>query len=253
MQEGASDPKDLKNKTGSICYNRRLPTQTKPTWPIRKPACKSGALFWIRGVFSRKPILGNANLFKKVLFTIFAPLNRPSPNQQSDGFPLEFLWKGPQRELRTLSQTCEQTLQKKWTNRIMNKRAFLKFYFKTKKNLCAKIADLSGTTDSFSEPLTSGDLLKPLNYCCDPGRHLQECPGAKAGKCPKVCFLECLWAPGSECHKERTKECFLGSQHPSPNVKTFCKLEPQIWLEKLSHHVMPKVLVLKVRGRHVER
>ena len=24
---------------------------------------------------------------------------------------------------------------------------------------------------------------------------------------------------------------FLGSQHPSPNVKTFCKFEPQIWLE----------------------
>ena len=23
----------------------------------------------------------------------------------------------------------------------------------------------------------------------------------------------------------------LGSQHPSPNVKTFCKFEPQIWLE----------------------
>ena len=44
----------------------------------------------------------------------------------------------------------------------------------------------------------------------------------------------------------------VGSQHPSPNVKTFCKFEPQIWLE-LSHHVMPKVLVLKVRGRHVER
>ena len=24
---------------------------------------------------------------------------------------------------------------------------------------------------------------------------------------------------------------FFGSQHPSPNVKTFCKFEPQIWLE----------------------
>ena len=23
----------------------------------------------------------------------------------------------------------------------------------------------------------------------------------------------------------------MGSQHPSPNVKTFCKFEPQIWLE----------------------
>ena len=49
----------------------------------------------------------------------------PPPNQQSDGFPLEFLLKGPQTELRTLSQNCEQTLQKLRTNRIMNKRAFL--------------------------------------------------------------------------------------------------------------------------------
>ena len=23
----------------------------------------------------------------------------------------------------------------------------------------------------------------------------------------------------------------MGSQHPSPDVKTFCKFEPQIWLE----------------------
>ena len=26
----------------------------------------------------------------------------------------------------------------------------------------------------------------------------------------------------------------MGSQHPSPNVKTFCKFEPQIWLEILT-------------------
>ena len=43
----------------------------------------------------------------------------------------------------------------------------------------------------------------------------------------------------------------LGSQHPSPNVKTLCKFEPQIWPEIITTHVMPKVLVLKVRGRHV--
>ena len=35
--------------------------------------------------------LGNACLFTKLLFTIFVPLNPPLPNQQSDGFPLEFL------------------------------------------------------------------------------------------------------------------------------------------------------------------
>ena len=27
------------------------------------------------------------------------------------------------------------------------------------------------------------------------------------------------------------KKTRMGSQHPSPNVKTFCKFEPQIWLE----------------------
>ena len=36
----------------------------------------------------------------------------PPPNQQNDGFPLEFLLKGPQTKLRTLSQNCEQSLQK---------------------------------------------------------------------------------------------------------------------------------------------
>ena len=60
------------------------------------------------------------------MFTIFVPLNPPLPNQQSDGFPLEFIVKGPQTELRTLSQNCEQTLQKLRTNRIMNQQVFLK-------------------------------------------------------------------------------------------------------------------------------
>ena len=44
----------------------------------------------------------------------------PPPNQQSDRFPLEFLFEGPQTELRTLGQNCEQTLQKLRTNRIMS-------------------------------------------------------------------------------------------------------------------------------------
>ena len=72
-------------------------------------------------------ILGNASLFTKFLFTIFVPLDPPPPNQQSDGFPLGFLLKAPETELRTLSQNCEQTLQKLRTNRIMNKRAFPTF------------------------------------------------------------------------------------------------------------------------------
>ena len=72
-----------------------------------------------------RTLLGNASLFTKRLFIIFVPLNPPPPNQQNDEFPLDFLLKGPQTKLRTLSQNCEQTLQKLRTNRIMNKRAFL--------------------------------------------------------------------------------------------------------------------------------
>ena len=55
---------------------------------------------------------GNARLFTKCLFTIFVPLNPPLPTskKQNDGFPLEFLSKGPQTELRILRQNCEQTL-----------------------------------------------------------------------------------------------------------------------------------------------
>ena len=57
--------------------------------------------------------IGNANLFTKCLFTILVPLNPPPPpKQQSDGSPIEFMLKGPQTELRTLSQNCEQTLRK---------------------------------------------------------------------------------------------------------------------------------------------
>ena len=38
---------------------------------------------------------GNASLFTKCLFTIFVPTRPPPPNQQDDGFPLEFLLEGP--------------------------------------------------------------------------------------------------------------------------------------------------------------
>ena len=78
-----------------------------------------------RPVFFYKNSLGNASLFTIIFFTIFLPLNTPPLNQQNDGFPLEFLSKGPQIELRTLSQNCEKALQKLRTNRIMNKRVFL--------------------------------------------------------------------------------------------------------------------------------
>ena len=38
----------------------------------------------------------------------FMPINPSPPNQQNEGFALEFLLEGPQTELRTLSQNCEQ-------------------------------------------------------------------------------------------------------------------------------------------------
>ena len=57
----------------------------------------------------------------------FMPLNPPLPTSKVMDFLLEFLLKGPQTELQTLSQNCKQTLQKLRTNRIVNKRAFLKY------------------------------------------------------------------------------------------------------------------------------
>ena len=62
----------------------------------------------------------------KIFVHNFRPPYPPS-QPANDGFPHEFLLEGPQTELRTLSQNCEQTLQKLRTNRIMNKRAFLSF------------------------------------------------------------------------------------------------------------------------------
>ena len=73
--------------------------------------------------------MASCALFRKRQFVhkMSVPLN-PSPrNQQSEGFPLQFPFKVPRTELRTLSQNCEQTLQKLRTNGIMNKRAFLTF------------------------------------------------------------------------------------------------------------------------------
>ena len=47
--------------------------------------------------------VGNASLFTKFSFTILVPLNLPPPNQQCDGFPLEFLLK------KHLKQNCEHS------------------------------------------------------------------------------------------------------------------------------------------------
>ena len=36
----------------------------------------------------------------------------------------------------------------------------------------------------------AGDFGRPMFVqCCDPGRHLQDWPGARAGKCPTECLL----------------------------------------------------------------
>ena len=43
----------------------------------------------------------------------------------------------------------------------------------------------------------------------------------------------------------------MGSQHPSPNVENPLPLRADIFWLELSHHVMPKVLVLKAPRRHV--
>ena len=64
--------------------------------------------------FSETPVCS-----QNVCSQFLCPLTPPPPNQQSDGFPLEFLLKGPQTELRTLSQNCEQTLSKLRTKRIL--------------------------------------------------------------------------------------------------------------------------------------
>ena len=85
----------------------------------------SFALVFVRFVHCSAFAIGKAVCSQNFCSQFLCPLTPPPPNQQNDGFPLEFLSKGPQTELRTLSQNCEQTLQKLRTNRIMNKLAFL--------------------------------------------------------------------------------------------------------------------------------
>ena len=50
----------------------------------------------------------------------------------------------------------------------------------------------------------------------------------------------------------RNHYAIMGSQHPSPNVKTLCNFETQIWLEIIASRDA-KSACWKVRGRHVER
>ena len=59
-------------------------------------------------------------------------------------------------------------------------------------------------------PNISGKEAHLKDAPCDPGRHLQQYPGAQAGKGPKECF----WARGSECPIECSEEFFLGHGAP---------------------------------------
>ena len=63
-------------------------------------------------------IIGNASSFTKFLFTIFAPVNPPPPpNQQNDGFPLEFLLKGTSNRIAS-TQPKLRTDPPKITNKL---------------------------------------------------------------------------------------------------------------------------------------
>ena len=60
-------------------------------------------------------------------------------------------------------------------------------------------------------------------------------------------------APQVRQHKgEHTTLC-VGNQHPPPNEKSLCNFEVLCWLADATHHVMPKVRVLKTShwSRHV--
>ena len=84
-----------------------------------KSSSRADVLRCYRGLAAQHT-LGNVSLFTMFVHNFCAPWP-PPPNQQNDGFPLEFLLKGPQTELQTLSQNCEQTLQKLRTNRIIRR------------------------------------------------------------------------------------------------------------------------------------
>ena len=83
--------------------------------------------------------------FVHIIFVhiIFVPLDPPPPpNQQNEGFPLEFLLEGPQTELRTLSQNCEETLQKSGVNKSARERI-------GRQNLSQKVPSKRGLSESY--------------------------------------------------------------------------------------------------------
>ena len=85
----------------------------KLLWHFQTPVLywiNFGLRFWRSGMVR---VRKRQFVHKSFVHNFCAPYSPPPPpNQQNDGFPLELLLKGPQTELRTLSQNCEQTLQK---------------------------------------------------------------------------------------------------------------------------------------------
>ena len=53
-------------------------------------------------------LIGKHRFVHKISVHNFCAPYPPPPNQQIDGFPLEFLFEGPQAEARTLSQNCKK-------------------------------------------------------------------------------------------------------------------------------------------------
>ena len=134
---------------------------------------------------------------QKFCSRFLCPLTPPPPrNQQSDGFPLEFLPQGPQK------QNCEHPANKPSekivrTNRIMNKRAFLKKAGKSPKK--TKIFILAETLKSFGKK--------------------KKARKSKNGKEKnlRLCFEQIVWAnrPSSRKHYDRPQDRFC---RPNPEL-----------------------------------
>ena len=72
----------------------------------------------------------------------------------------------------------------------------------------------------------------------------------------RAAMIEAQWCfrgfPSRGCKSSGRKGPFLGSQHPSPNVKNLWNFEAQIWLEIITS-CDAKVFVLKAPRRHVQK
>ena len=114
--------------------------------------------------------------FTTFLSTIFLPLNHPLPISKMMDFLFNFYW-GPQTDLRTLGQNCEQTFQELRTNRIMNNRAVQTSCPKaTAKTLSDNYLDMLVylVTTSLWQPCPTHALFRFSSYTLSLG---QKCDG----------------------------------------------------------------------------